>query len=989
MKKYRKSLTKSLTFKALTPIVLIIFLLGLSLYFFVLSSVSGFVRGHIDENLKWMSHNIYNIINENFDDLFKSRLGEDSNFLKIKKGLTIGEIEDYMRDKSIKGFIYSEEVDGLIFGGDLPYELYDLAERETSEHVVKSIRFGNERYYAYHFHYDPWGWHIILLEDFAAHSGLVRTVRRIYLATGSILFFSAMAIIFIFNSSIKRAIKGIIAPIKRGELPEYRGIHEFEFLSDSVRQMMGSLRESEAKNRALIDAVPDLMFSLNRDGTFTDYKPSKSVDLAILPGSPLGKSVFDVLPRDVADKFMKCLERTLYEGDIQVVEYRLPVGGIMRDYEARFVTSKDEEALAIVRETTEHKRAVEGLVAAEGKFRTLVEQSLVGIYIIQDGKFPHVNPTLAGICGFTQEEMISSKSVMDVVEDADRSLVSENLRKRLDGETLSMRYSFRIKRSDGELRDVEVQGSKTVFNGKPAVIGTLLDITERKKAMELLRYSEDKYRRLFMESKDVIYITTRDGKLADINPAGVELFGYSSREELMEVDIARDLYVNPEDRDTFQEIVERQGFVKDYELLLRRRDGQDVIVLVTGNLVCGSDGKIIGYRGIMRNVTEQKALEGQFLQAQKMEAVGRLAGGIAHDINNYLGAVTGFCDIVRIKHSSDEEIVERMDAAIASIVKASTLIKQLLAFSRMQPVKPVVVDLNDVVGKMEKMMMRLIGEDIELLTDLGADLWNVKIDPAQVEQVIVNLLVNSRDAMPQGGRVTIQTANIDVDEWFLKKYPKQKRGPYVLLSVSDTGIGIPAKIQDKIFEPFFTTKGRGKGSGLGLSTVYGIVKQNDGYIWVDSEMGSGATVQMYLPVCEEEVPYPCEEVKESTADLGGHGRILIAEDNPDVRESLKAMLETMGYTVTAAANGEEAIALFDEMGGNIDLLVTDVVMPGMSGKDVAERIKKIKENVKVLFISGYDDSVIVDHHILGDSVNLLQKPFPAKELAKKIKSILV
>jgi PAS domain S-box-containing protein len=989
MKENEQKIYNSLTFRAVTPIIVILFLLGIGLYFFLLSSVSDFVEERIKENIKWASHDIYDFVNNSLDQLMKSGQMGDERAVRVKKGMTIGLIEDYMRDNEIWGYVFDGGRGKLVFGDENSPDLFEIIEYGTKENVVNRLTYGKKEYYTYHFHFQPWDWHIVVAEDASVYAGLVNRLRRIYLLMGSVIIVAAFILIYYFRSSIRGATKGIITPITRGQPPEYRGINEFAFMSDSIRRMMVSLRESEAKTRALIDAIPDLIFSLQGDGTITDYKPSKSVDLQTVYGNPIGKSVFDVLPRDAALQFMHSIASALSSGDVQVAEFQLTANGILRDYEARFVTGKEDEVVAIVREITEQKRAIEGLVAAEEKFRKLVEQSLVGIYIIQDGKFPYVNPTLAEICGYTQEEMISSKSVVDLAADDDRGMVLENLRKRIDGEAQSMRYGFRIKRSDGELRDVEVQGSRTMFNGKPAVIGTLLDITEGKKATELLRYSEEKYRRLFMESKDVIYITTKDGKFADVNPAGVELFGYATREELMEVDITKDIYMNSSDREKFTKAMETQGFVKDYELTLRRRDGQEVIVLVTGNVTRDGDGKIIGYRGIMRNVTEQKALEGQFLYAQKMEAVGRLAGGIAHDINNYLGAVTGFCDIVRIKHAHSDEIVEKMDSAIDSIDKASTLIKQLLAFSRMQPVKPVVVRLNDVVRKMEKMLKRIIGEDVELVTELDEDLWNVEIDPSQVEQILANLLVNSRDAMPHGGRVIIQTGNADVDGDLLKKYPKQKPGRFVYLSVSDTGIGIPVKIQDKVFEPFYTTKGRSKGSGLGLSTVYGIVKQNDGYIWIDSEPEKGATFHIYLPVCDDAAADFEEKPEEPTSMSGGSGRILVAEDNPDVRESLKAMLEMMGYTVTTASNGEEAISLFEEMGGDIDLLVADVIMPGMSGKDVAKQIRQKNQAIKVLFISGYDDSVIQDHDIEGEGVVLLQKPFPAKELAKTIQNILM
>ncbi len=383
-----------------------------------------------------------------------------------------------------------------------------------------------------------------------------------------------------------------------------------------------------------------------------------------------------------------------------------------------------------------------------------------------------------------------------------------------------------------------------------------------------------------------------------------------------------------------------------------------------------------------------RSSEAQLLQAQKMEAVGRLAGGLAHDINNYLAAITALCELVVMKAEPGDWVAKKMNSVLATVAKASDLIERLLAFSRQQPVHPEVVSLARVVHGLEPMMHRLMGDDVELETRLEEGLWQVKIDPAQLEQIIVNLLVNARDAMPTGGKVTIEVANRTLDEVYLSGHPMAQAGECVLLAVSDTGTGIAPEIRDKIFEPFFTTKPKTEGSGLGLATVYGIVNQNSGTVAVYSEVGEGTTFKIYLPRCLEAGPLGAGPAAEETARVGGSERILLVEDNDEVRESSQAVLEALGYRVVTAANGLEALELFDADGQDVDLLITDVVMPGMSGKEVMEELRGCKEDLKVIFMSGYTDNVVLRHGILDGDFDFLQKPFSSTTLAGKIREVL-
>jgi signal transduction histidine kinase/ActR/RegA family two-component response regulator len=389
----------------------------------------------------------------------------------------------------------------------------------------------------------------------------------------------------------------------------------------------------------------------------------------------------------------------------------------------------------------------------------------------------------------------------------------------------------------------------------------------------------------------------------------------------------------------------------------------------------------------MRAEAALRESEAQLLQSQKMEAVGRLAGGIAHDVNNYLAAITSQCELVKRKAEPGSLVVRKMDAIISSSIKVSALIKRLLAFSRQQPVRPVVIDLNRVVEELEALMVRLIGEDLQLESFLSERLWNVRIDPSQVEQILVNLLVNARDAMPTGGKITIETSNVRLTAADLPRTWEVEPGEYVLMAVSDTGLGIEPAIRDKIFEPFFTTKSHSSSSGLGLATVYGIVQQNGGLLTVYSEVGLGTTFKIYLPKSDEAAAPSAPEPAEAPA-VGGTERLLLVEDNDELRASTKGVLQALGYRVTVAARGQVGLAVFASSPEDFDLVITDVVMPGMSGRELVDEILRIRPDMKVIFVSGYTGNVILRHGVLEAEVDFLEKPFTAERLAAKVREVL-
>jgi PAS domain S-box-containing protein len=526
------------------------------------------------------------------------------------------------------------------------------------------------------------------------------------------------------------------------------------------------------------------------------------------------------------------------------------------------------------------------------------------------------------------------------------------------------------------------------------IVGDMLVIAlERKRSEALRMQSEQKYRTLFAKSKDVVFISTPKGKILDINPAGLELFGYSSKEEISGIDIAKSMYANPKDRKNYQQILERLGHIKDFELVLKRKDGQYINVLETTTAVRDEYGKILAYHGIVRDVTTRRKLEQQLFQSQKMESIGMLAGGIAHDFNNILTAIRGYTDLILLKMREKDCNHGHMQGILKGIKNAENLTRQLLAFSRRQIIEPKTINIKKVISNLDKMLKRLIGEDINLETILAGNISHIKADPGQIEQILVNLVINARDAInlrtdqAREKKITVETREVYLDPSYVARHPGCSVGQYVLITVSDTGIGMDEEAIEKIFEPFFTTKARGKGTGLGLSTVYGIVKQNSGSIYVYSEPDKGTTFKIYWPSTEESETV--EFVDELDEELfNGDETILFVEDDKDIRDFVCDALKSLNYEIYKASNGVQALKLLEKNNIGIDLLVTDVIMPEMGGKELAEEILKIVPGIKILFTSGYTDNHIVRSGRLNKGINFIQKPFSIKDMAKKIRYVI-
>jgi two-component system, cell cycle sensor histidine kinase and response regulator CckA len=514
----------------------------------------------------------------------------------------------------------------------------------------------------------------------------------------------------------------------------------------------------------------------------------------------------------------------------------------------------------------------------------------------------------------------------------------------------------------------------------------LASAIEHKRNEQALRRSEARHRSLVQTAVHGIYRSSYEGRFLDVNPALIGMLGYNSAAEVLALDPERDVFADPREHSHLIEEFRRTGRMDGFEVRWKRKDGGIITVRISGRAVSSADEPADVLEAIAEDITERRVLEDQFRQAQKMEAVGRLAGGIAHDFNNLLMVISGYTEVVLSQLEPSHPLHAKAQAIQQASDRATTLTRQLLAFSRKQLLELKVIDVNAIVEDMERLLRPLIGENVELTTRLVNGVGCTRADAGQLEQVIMNLVVNAKDAMPNGGKIVIRTDNVNLDESYRREHTFIKPGPYIMISVRDTGHGMDRDTQARIFEPFFTTKEKGKGTGLGLSTVYGIVKQTGGYVFVQSEVGRGTAFTIYLPRVDE----PLEAhgtAPASSAAAGGSETVLLVEDEESVRQLVRETLESRGYRVLEAENGQAGLAVAERHKDKIDLIITDVVMPGMSGHELAQQLLKLRPEIKVLYLSGYTEDVFAGETI-AENQAFLQKPFTLQSLSRKVREVL-
>ncbi len=516
----------------------------------------------------------------------------------------------------------------------------------------------------------------------------------------------------------------------------------------------------------------------------------------------------------------------------------------------------------------------------------------------------------------------------------------------------------------------------------------LASAIEHKRNEEALRRSEARYRSLVQSAVYGIYRSSLEGRFFDVNPSLITMLGYDSAEEVLALDPKLDVFLDPREQARVMDEFRRGARLDNVEVRWKRKDGSAITVRLSGRAVASPGETAEVLEIIAEDITERRVLENQFRQAQKMEAVGRLAGGVAHDFNNLLMVISGYAEVLLEQTRKGNALYPKIEAIHQAADRATTLTRQLLAFSRKQLLELKVVDLNLIIEDIERLLRPLIGENIELHTQLAPDLGRTRADAGQIEQVIMNLVVNSKDAMPNGGKITLHTANAKLNsEDRRSEYTYLQPGQYVVLSVSDTGDGMDKETQLRIFEPFFTTKEKGKGTGLGLSTVYGIIKQSGGYVLVESEPRQGTTFRIYLPRVEDALE-ATGPVGASRSQAGGSETVLLVEDEESVRQLVRETLELKGYKILEADNGESALQIVAGYSGKIDMLITDVVMPGMSGRELSAKLCASYPQTKVLYLSGYTEDAIVHEGVVDPDTAFLQKPFTLQMLARKVREVL-
>ncbi len=604
-----------------------------------------------------------------------------------------------------------------------------------------------------------------------------------------------------------------------------------------------------------------------------------------------------------------------------------------------------------------------------------------------DGQFFFVNETASRYLGYSRAELLSM-SVNDIDTQLGRGAWLKAWAELKDKRVLHLESLFR--RKDGKVFPVGITAHYLEFDGKQHNCIFVRDLTERKDAESRLRDREAQHRRLIDNIPEVAWRADEQGNALLISKKVTALFGYTPEEVLREGSKLWFGSMDPEHRESVRTAYsklfgEKQPF--DVEYRIRHRDGHWMWWHDRAILVEEKDGKCFA-DGLLSDITERKRLEEQFRQMQKMEAIGRLAGGIAHDFNNVLSVIMGYGELLRVGLSDEDPRARQVDEIKKAADRAASLTRQLLAFSRQQVLQLQFLHLNSIISELNKMLRRLIGDDIEMKLSLSSDLGTVKADVGQIEQVIMNLVINARDAMPGGGRLVIETANSEVDESVARQHPPMPAGSYVMLAVSDTGCGMAPHVLSHIFEPFFTTKEPGKGTGLGLSTVYGIVKQSEGFIWAYSEPGQGSVFRIYFPLVHRDaVQITPPETPVILA--GGTETILVAEDEDALRSLAREMLEGAGYKILEAPDGHVALRIAKSHPGRIDLLLTDVVMEGMNGRELVEHMMVLRPQLRVLYMSGYTDELIAQRGVLETGITLLQKPFTKTSLLTRVRELLL
>jgi PAS domain S-box-containing protein len=768
------------------------------------------------------------------------------------------------------------------------------------------------------------------------------------------------------------------------------------------RQAEAALRESEERFRTIMASMRDIVFTLDRDQRHTGVYGPWVEQIGMTPEQFLGKNAVEILGPEAGQAHVEANERAL-QGEFVVYNWSVPTPEGVRYYQTSLSPITDESGqvqglVGVGRDLTDIRRAEEERAKSHELLTRLAEQVPGVVYQYQlfpDGRsrFPYASPGIWDIYEVTPEEVREDATpVFGRLHPEDYDRISAEIFESARTQEL-FHSEFRVLLPSQGVRWRLCDAKPTLLeDGSTLWHGIISDITERKRVEAELAESEARYRQLVSSSPYAV-VVHQDEHVVYVNPAAVRLYGAASSDEILGRHVSD--FMTPEGLEEaharFRRLLAGETGVYPAETCYQRLDGSQVIAEVTAAPFSYNGRPAVQFLAL--NVTERRKaeqerdrLQEQLNQAQKMESVGRLAGGVAHDFNNMLSVIIGNTDLAMDEVDPHAPLYADLSEIRKAAERSANLTRQLLAFARKQTIAPRVLDLNETVTSMLRMLQRLIGEDIDLVWKPGRALWPIKMDPAQVDQILANLAVNARDAIAGVGNLTIETENVTFDEDYCAAHAEITPGDYVMLAVSDTGCGMDKATQQHLFEPFFTTKDVGKGTGLGLATIYGIVRQNNGLVNVYSEPGEGTTFRIYLPrVAEADVR---EAAVSAGRPAGGTETVLIVEDELAILKLGEAVLRRLGYTALAARTPAEALALAAEHDGPIHLLITDVVMPEMNGRDLQLRVKALRPDIKMLYMSGYTANVIAHHGVLDEGVRFMQKPFSVRSLGALVREVL-
>jgi two-component system, cell cycle sensor histidine kinase and response regulator CckA len=754
-----------------------------------------------------------------------------------------------------------------------------------------------------------------------------------------------------------------------------------------------ALRESEAKYRALIETTGTGYVILDQEGKVL----SANQEYVRLAGfgklqEIVGRNVIEWTAQHEIERNREEIKKCLERGSVRNLELDyVNADGKLTPIEINATVLKTAEGSRIVtlcRDISARKRSLETVRSSEERFRLIAEtiDEVFWISDIEGEKAEYISPAYDRIWGYRREVLYeNAKRFVDNIHPDDCELVKATLALKKTGQPYA--HEYRIVRSDGSVRNIRDCAYPISDENRQIkrYVGVAQDVTEMKRTEEALRESTEYLNDIincigdpiFVKDRRHAFVLVNDAFCLQVGKAREDLLGKTAQELLpkQQADLLTEqenaVFVTGMECITEDE-VDAQGGIRTNmtrRTKLKDKAGNEQIV------------------GVIRDITERKRLEAQLLQSQKMEAIGVLAGGVAHDFNNLLNVINGYSELLLDDLSPDHPGYEDLERIRQAGQRAAALTSQLLAFSRKQILQPRTIDLNEVVSDTCKILRRIIGENIDLAVVAQPGLWFIKADPAQIQQVIMNLAINARDAMTHGGKLTIETANVLVDADKIRDYPGISSGPHVVLVVSDNGVGMDRETQAHIFEPFFTTKRPGKGTGLGLSTVYGIIKQSNGFIGFTSGQGKGTAFTIHFPKSQSEPDNYGGTVK-AEIKLPANETVLLVEDEAAVRGLAARILQDQGYRVIEASSGKEALDIVREFSGTIHLILTDVIMPGMSGPDLVSRITPEHNSTRVLYMTGYANEDIVQHGVLNQGIALLQKPFTPASLAGKVRQVL-